>query len=125
MRAIMLYICMYCACVSVAHFPRDIMRSCCRVRAGFRACVIVCMYIDIVVIGLRSCYCAVLSAVPCGCGLLSAVPLSACFPSCARVVLFIAAVIWCNRATMRCNRFFVSGGCSFTLCAVVRFWRVL
>lgn len=95
--------------VSVAHFPRDIMRSCCRVLAC-RALLYVYMYIDIVVIGLRSCCCAVLSAVSCWCGLLSAVPLSACFPSCARVMLSVAVVIWCNRVTMRCNRFSVSGG---------------
>ena len=32
--------------VSVAHFPRDIMRLCWRVLAC-RACAMVCMYIDI------------------------------------------------------------------------------
>lgn len=122
---IVLYICITRVRVSVAHFPRDIMRSCCRVLAC-RALLYVYMYIDIVVIGLRSCYCAVLSAVPCGCGLLSAVPLSACFPSCAHVVLFVAVVIWCTRVTMRCNRFSVLDGvCSFTSCALVRLWYVL
>ena len=109
MRTIVLYICITRVRVSVAHFPRDIMRSCCRVLA-YRALLYVYMYIDIVVIGLRSCCCAVLSAVSCWCGLLSAVPLSACFPSCARVMLSVAVVIWCNRVTMRCNRFSVSGG---------------
>ena len=34
----------------------------------------------------------------------------ACFSLCARVVLFVAVAIWCNRATMRCNRFSASGG---------------
>ena len=98
----------------MAHFPRDIMRSCCRV-AGL-SCAIVCIYVYrycgywLALVLLRSCCCAVLSAVPCWCGLLSAVPLSACFPSCARVVLFVAVAIWCNRVTMRCNRFSVSGG---------------
>lgn len=37
---------MYCVRVSVAHFPRDIMRLCWRVLAC-RAFAIVCMYIDI------------------------------------------------------------------------------
>ena len=72
-----------------------------------RALLYVYMYIDIVVIGLRSCY---WRAVPCWCGLLSAIPLSACFPSCACVILSVAVVIWCNRVIMRCNRFFVLDG---------------
>lgn len=47
---------------------------------------------------------------------------------CRLALLLFAVAIWFNRATMRCNRFSVF--CVwwlivFTLCAVVRFWRVL
>ena len=86
-----------------------------------RALLYVYMYIDIVVM-----VCAR------GVGVLFR---SCCFPlfrlrllflvRCSRVVLFVAVAIWCNRVTMRCNRFFVSGGYSFTLRVLVRFWRIL
>ena len=53
-----------------------------------------------------------------------------CFYSCRAVLCcamcaLLSAIIWCTRVTMRCNRFPVSGGVSFTLCAIVRLWRVL
>lgn len=45
--------------------------------------------------------------------------------SCCAMRALLSVVIWCTRATMRCNRFFVLGGVVFTLCAIVRLWRVL
>lgn len=77
---------MYCVRVSVAHFPRDIMRLCWRVLAC-RACAIVCMYIDIDIV-CSACGVLVLSARSVG---------SVCFPACvARVVLcYVCAVICC------------------------------
>lgn len=96
-RAIVLYICIYCVRVSVAHFPRDIMRSCCAWLAC-RARAIVCMQIyRYCGYGLRSCCCAVLSAVPCWCGLLSAVPLALAFPcalvSCCSLLLLYGVIV--------------------------------
>ena len=91
--------------VSVAHFPRDIMRLCWRVLAC-RAFAIVCMYIDIDIVcsACGSCF---------RFGLLLV-----CFPACvARVVLavlfvrvLLSVVIWFNRDVMRCNRFSVLDG---------------
>lgn len=105
---------MYCVRVSVAHFSRDIMRLCWRVLAC-RAFAIVCMYIDIDIV-----YSACVRVFGLVCRWFA-------FPlvSCRAMRALLSAIIWCTRAVMRCNRFSVLDGVSFTLCAIVRLWRVL
>lgn len=80
------------------------MRLCWRVLAC-RACVIVYMYIDIV-IGLRSWRSRVVLFCSVCCSL---------FRSCRLALLSVAVAIWCNRATMRRNRFYVLGSIVFYL----------
>lgn len=81
------------------------MRLCWRVLAC-RACAIVCMYINIDIV-CSACVRAVLAravgSVCCWFGLLVSCHAVLC---CA----LLSVVIWCIRATMRCNRFSVLGG---------------
>lgn len=90
--------------VSVAHFPRDIMRLCWRVLAC-RACVMVCMYIDIDI---------VCSA--CGSCFRFGLPLVCCWFVPARAMLccamcaLLSIIIRCTCVTVRCNRFSVLDG---------------
>lgn len=57
------------------------------------------MYIDI--IGLR---------LVCWCARSRFVPSALLLRSCRLALLSVAVAIWCNRAVMRCNRFYVLGG---------------
>lgn len=79
---------MYCVRVrvSVAHFPRDIMRLCWRVLAC-RACAIVYMYIDIDII------CSACAVSACGVLVLSVRSAVGLWSAFCRVVLF-AVVCW-------------------------------
>lgn len=105
---VLLYICiMPRVRVSVAHFLPRYNALVSLARAGL-SCVRYCMYV------YRYCYwlalllfsCSFARSVPSAVGLPFLIPLV----SCRLALLSVAVAIWCNRATMRCNRFSVFGG---------------